>query len=166
MGQPNNNKNNNNNRKPKESFFKRELKNYRLSVPVDFIAGKNKYQVDKVCKEICRDVAMGNLDPLTEAYHFTAGMVDALLSFTYSKMYYYNTIYQCVQYCYNLQINTYGGTAIDPNMIAIINENQKSFTLYSVLYQGFLAMKTDGNVTGWLQTMMSQLAQGKYAGNI
>lgn len=164
MAQPNNK--NNNNKRPRESFFKREQRNYRLSVPIDYISGKNKYQVDKVCKEICRDVAMGNLDPTTEYAHFTPALLDALKNFTYSKMFYYMTIYQSVETCYNSRISTYGGMAIDPLTIAIIAENKKSYDLYSVLYQGFLAMTTDGNIAGWLQTMMSQLGPGKYAGNI
>lgn len=163
MGQPNNK---GNNKKPRESFFKREQRNYRVSVPIDYITGKSKFQVDKVCKEICRDVASGNLDPTTEFSHFTLPLVDALLNFTYSKMFYFTTIYQSVETCYTGRINMYGGAAIDPNIIAIIAENKKSAELYGVLYQGFLAMKTDGNASGWLQTMMSQLGPGKYAGNI
>lgn len=162
MAQPNNN----NGRKPKESFFKKELKNYRVSVPVDFLAGKNAYQANKICKNICRDIAMGNIDPLTEYSYFTRSLISALVNFTYSKWYYHSIIAEAVQDKYNYSLNMYGGSAVDVNMISIITENQKSAQLYSLLYQGFLAMSTDGNVSGWLQTMMSQLGQGKYAGNI
>lgn len=164
MAQPQ--KPNNNGGKKRESYFRREMKNHRISGPINFLADKNKIQRFKVCKSICMDIASGVINPEEEYAYFSLPLIDEIISFTYSKWFEYNIIAGCVDASYREQLNMYGGTAVDERIIAIITKYNKSAAAYSILYQCFAAMKSDGNVIGWLNAAISQLTNGKYAQNI
>lgn len=168
MGNPNFNKGGkpNNNR---DNFFKRELQKYRSSTPIDFMLGKDSFARNRICKSICMDIANGNIDVEKESSYFNnPTLLDQLISFTYSKKFYYGTIteYVTAEHERRKSINPGYAYTYGPSIAEIINTNSRSYFAYNVLYQGFSNMKVDGNTKGWIECMISQLTSGRYASNI
>lgn len=156
----------NNNGKKRESYFKRESKNHRISGPINFLADKNTAQRYRVCKSICMDIASGTIVPDEEYAYFSLPLLDELITFTYSKWFQNNTSAGCINDNYREKLNMYGGAAVDERIIALITNYNKAATAYWILYQCFSAMRADGNIVGWLNAAISQLSSGKYAQNI
>lgn len=162
-----NNKPNPPKRNAKDNFFKRELREYRSSAPIDFMANKPPVARNRDCKSICKDIASGNINIQTEAgYFLNPALIDHLIQFTYSKWFYYKVIADSVEESYNTKRSMFGYQANDPRIISVIMENRKSEQAYRILYEGFEGIRGSGNAAGWLDVMISQLSAGRYGGNI
>ena len=163
----NNKPNGNFQRRNRDNYFKKELQQYRGSAPINFMANKDDNRRKKDCKAICRDLASGNIDIQTEAgYFLQPELIDQLCSFTYSKMYYHSVISESVEERRARLAVTMGPAYVDPNLMDIINMHARSYAAYSILYNGFTALKASGDAPGWLSIIVSQLSSGRYASNI
>ena len=168
MAGPGNNKPNPPKRNVKDNFFKRELREYRSSAPIDFMANKSNIARNRDCKSICKDIASGNINIQTECgYFLNPTLIDQLIQFTYSKWWYYKVIAESTEMNYNYKRSMFGYVPNDQRIImSVILENRKSAEAYWILYNGFQGIKYSGDSAGWLTSMMSQLSAGRYGGNI
>lgn len=159
--------NNNPNQRRKDNYFKRELQQYRSTTPINFMADKDAKRKLKDCKAICRDICAGNISPTEDGEYFLQPeLIDQLVNFTYSKLWYYTTISNALTEKYQYLKATLGPGANDPRISYIIDELLKSTKAYDVLYTGFSGIKSQGFPKEWLTTMMSQLPKGHYVNNI
>ena len=167
MAGPVNNKQNPPKRNVKDNFFKREQREYRSSAPINFMANKSAIARNRDCKSICKDIASSNINIQTEAGFFlNPVLIDHLIQFTYSKMFYHRVVADSVAESYYKKQTMFGYQANDPRIHEIILQHNKSYDAYQILYDGFTAIKGTGDAAGWLVSMMSRLSTGKYGGNI
>jgi hypothetical protein len=131
------------------------------------MANKDDNTRTRDAKAICKDIASGNIDIKTEhAYFLQPELIDALIKFTSSKLYYYSVLHYSVDKVYTETVQLNGGGAIDPTVQVIIAQLAKSKEAYRMLNEAFIAIKTTGNSESWITCLVNNLYQGRYASNI
>lgn len=159
---------NNNNKKPQPNYFKKELQRRgNSSVPTTFMADKNAVQRNRDAMSIMRDIAAGNIDIQNEGqYILQQPLLDQVISTAYSKWYYHSIAAQSILGQIQNTTATYGQAAVDPNMFAVYEQENKSATVFSIFYNIMTNIKLSGDYIGWLPVLINQINNARLRDNI